>query len=75
MQYKHYLKGFFFQSHGCRGEAIKFYKKSLMSSDEKSWNWCRQACLENLQLYNGSDGHKSLRENELICSQLRKHVV
>ena len=41
MQYKYFLKGFFFQSSGLQDEAIYFYKKSLLEGGDKSWHWCR----------------------------------
>jgi hypothetical protein len=71
LQHKTYLKGFFFHSLGLTKDAVNQYKESLIIGGTDSWNWCRKAALENLNLF----FRERKIDNKLIRCQLRKHVV
>jgi hypothetical protein len=52
-------------------DAVHQYKESLIVGGTDSWNWCRKAALENLDLF----FQNKRIDNRLIRCQLRKHVV
>merc|ERR1711957_214472 len=77
-QYKSYLEGLEEHSQGNHGGALHKYKMSLMIGMEVSFNWCRLAALENMQLFKFAEpdknSDKKRRPDSLITTQLRKHI-